>query len=84
MKAGAPIVLRLCRLVGASDGAHYMGLGETSFRERYDHLAKWQGGRLVWDIRDLDAEADKLPYARPKVDPGAGMNGTDSMADWKP
>jgi hypothetical protein len=82
MKAGASFTLRPCRLLSARDGAHYMGLGETEFRERYDHLAKRQGDRrLVWDVRDLDAEADKLPYARPKEEPDTGA---DSMADWKP
>jgi hypothetical protein len=58
-----------------------MGLGETEFRERYGHLAKRQGRRLVWDINDLDAEADRLPYARPREAPESGA---DSMADWQP
>jgi hypothetical protein len=81
MKPSAPFV-RHWRLCGAAKGADYMGISETNFRERYDHLARWQGDRLVWDGNDLDAEADKLPYARPKseLDPGK----TDSMADWKP
>ena len=58
-----------------------MGLGETEFRTRYDHLAKRQGERRrkLWDILcDLDAEADRLPYARPVATTG---NQADSFAD---
>lgn len=82
MKVGWPFAMKPRRLLGARDAALYMGLGETEFRERYDHLAKRQGlRRLVWDVLDLDAEADKLPYVRPKDEPESGA---DSMADWKP
>jgi hypothetical protein len=58
-----------------------MGVSETNFRARYDRLARRQGNRLVWDIHDLDAEAEKLPYANgPQIDDRQG----DSFEDWQP
>jgi hypothetical protein len=81
MRANAGLAMPPRRLLGARDGAQYMGLGETDFRTRYGHLAKRQGRRLVWDVLDLDAEADKLPYAR--VADGIGHD-DDSFADWQP
>jgi len=82
MRESVALTVRPRRLLGARDAAHYMGISETEFRARYDHIAKRQGvRRLVWDVLDLDAEADKLPYARP--DEAADLNG-DSFADWEP
>ena len=78
--SGTPLSAPPRRLLSAGYGARYMGLSESEFRVRYDHLAKRQGERrLVWDIVDLDAEADKLPYARPIE----RAETSDSFADWQ-
>ena len=57
-----------------------MGLSESDFRDRYDHLAKRQGCRLVWDVLDLDLQADRLPYAR---EPATDPEELDTFADWQ-
>jgi hypothetical protein len=81
MSARAVVAVH-ARLLGARDAARYMGVSETEFRLRYAHLAKRHGvKRLVWDVHDLDAEADRLPYARLQ---GIQDSTSDSMSDWKP
>ena len=80
MRAGPALNVIPRRLLGARDGAHYMGLSESDFRVRYDHLAKRQGRRLVWDVLDLDLQADRLPYAR---EPATDTEELDTFADWQ-
>jgi hypothetical protein len=41
--------------------AHYLGLSASKLRT-LDLPCKREGGNVLYDIRDLDAFADRLPY----------------------
>lgn len=84
-RQGAVTGLRPQRLLCARDAAYYLGVSESLFRREVKEgnlpQAKRLAGRLVWDILDLDATADGLPYY------GAASGKTDDMdtfADWTP
>jgi predicted DNA-binding transcriptional regulator AlpA len=69
------------RLFGARDAAHYLGISETWFLELVDEKTLPQprrlGRRKLWDVVDLDAAADALPYD------GSWPGGEDSFRDWR-
>lgn len=81
--ASAGGAMRPCRLLGARDAAHYLGISVTNFRGlvRDNELPrpKRLRGRLLWDIVDLDAAADSLPYEGVA---NGHDGGSDSFADW--
>lgn len=62
MKRPAP----LPRLFRAAEAAQYLGMGETKFRELVGcgRIAppREADGLVRWDVHDLDAYADDLPY----------------------
>ena len=55
------------------EAARYIGLGKTTFLEQVANgeapkPKRVSRGRLAWDIRDLDAHFDNLPYDDDKGD----------------
>lgn len=49
------------RLLKAADAAVYLGISPTKLRD-LDLPRRVMGGNRLYDIRDLDAYADSLPY----------------------
>lgn len=49
------------RLMKAPAAAHYLGVSPTKLRA-LNLPCKREGGNVLYDIRDLDAFADRLPY----------------------
>lgn len=49
------------RLMKAAAAAEYLGVSATKFRSMGIPY-KRDGGNVLWDLRDLDAYADALPY----------------------
>jgi predicted DNA-binding transcriptional regulator AlpA len=83
--AGAGKAVRQQRLFGARDAAHYLGISVSFFRALVADGSlprpKRLGGRLLWDVLDLDCAADSLPYDGVANGHDAG---TDTFADWAP
>ncbi|MEJ6397006.1 hypothetical protein [Yoonia sp. 208BN28-4] len=53
--------------------AQYLGVSPTKFRD-LGIAAKQDGGNVLYDVRDLDAWADGLPY-RETADKGQSCEG---------
>lgn len=51
------------RLMQAKAAAHYLGISPSKFRG-LDLPCKIDGGNALYDIADLDAYADNLPYKK--------------------
>jgi predicted DNA-binding transcriptional regulator AlpA len=78
-RADAPARPR--RLLGARDAAHYLGISATFFLDLVEKRelprARRLGRRRLWDVLDLDAAADALPYD------GDTDQEEDSFKDWQ-
>ncbi len=59
-------------LMGVQDAAHYLGISATTLRG-LGLPRRVLGARKLYDIRDLDAFADALPY---ESEGGAGRKNT--------
>ncbi len=51
------------RLMQAKAAAHYLGMSPSKFYG-LDLPCRIDGGNVLYDIADLDAYADKLPYKK--------------------
>lgn len=78
-KSSRTVSLPAPRGLGRSSAAAYIGVGVTLFERLVEEnrmpLPRAIGGRNVWDIRELDAAFDELPYNGQASDAAGKGNG---------